>query len=60
MHLSVTKRAVSPVLVQEIGKEEKSVYFVSKMFKGAKTCYQKIDKLMLTVITTTRKLQPYF
>jgi len=36
------------------------VYFVSKVFKGAELRYQEIERLALAIITTARKLGPYF
>lgn len=60
IYLSVTERATSSVLVQEINKTKKLVYFISKVFKGAKTRYHKIEKLTLAIFTTTIKLWPYF
>lgn len=50
----VTKRVMSLVLVQEIDKAEKPMYFVRKLFKGTKMLYQKIEKLALAIVTTTR------
>lgn len=55
-YLSITERSMISVLVQEIDKAEKPVYFISKMFKGDETRYHKIEKLVLVVVTTTRKL----
>jgi len=36
------------------------MYFVSKVFKGAELRYQKIERLALEIITTSRKLRHYF
>ncbi|MCI53554.1 hypothetical protein A2U01_0074801, partial [Trifolium medium] len=43
------ENAISSALVQELEDEEKSVYFVSRVFQGAEVCYQKIEKLALAV-----------
>lgn len=48
------------VLVQEIDKAERHMYFVIKVFKGAEMRYQKIEKLGLAIVITVRKLKPYF
>lgn len=60
IYLSVTDRAMSSVLIQEIDKAEKPVYFVNKVFRGAEARYQKIEKLALSVVIVERKLRPYF
>ncbi|WJX52573.1 hypothetical protein P8452_38672 [Trifolium repens] len=60
LYLAVTENAMGATLVQEIKGEEKPVYFVSKIFKGAETRYQKIEKLSLSVISTARRLRQYF
>lgn len=36
------------------------MYFISKVLKGAKLCYQKIQCLALEVVATSRKLRYYF
>jgi hypothetical protein len=51
---------MSSALVQEVEGEEKPVYFVSKILKGAETRYQKIEKLALAVVSTARRLRQYF
>jgi len=47
-------------LTEDSEEGERPVYFVSKVFKGAELRYQKIEHLALTIITTARKLRPYF
>src|SRR6266487_4643013 len=51
---------MSLALVEEIKGEERPVYFVSRIFKGAEIRYQKIEKLSLAVVTTARRLRHYF
>jgi hypothetical protein len=60
LYLAVSENAMSSALVQEIKGEEKPVYFVSKILKGAETRYQKIENLSLAVVNTTRRLRQYF
>ena len=60
LYISVTDYSLSSVLVQEEGKIQKPVYFVSRTLHGAEIRYQKIEKLALALITTARKLRPYF
>lgn len=60
LYLVVSNKAMSLVLVQETEKGEKPIYIVSKVLKGAKLCYQKIERLTLAVVITTQKLRYYF
>jgi hypothetical protein len=60
LYLAVSEHALSSVLVQEVEKEEKPVYFVSRVFRGVKSRYQEIKKLALAVVVTTRRLRQYF
>lgn len=60
LYLSVTDNVVSSVLVQEIDKEQKPIYFVSWVLLGAEIRYQKIKKLALALVITAQRLQPYF
>ncbi|RDX93561.1 hypothetical protein CR513_24157, partial [Mucuna pruriens] len=52
--------ATSITLVQEFGREQRPIYFISNVLQGVETRYQKIEKAVLAVIVTTRKLWPYF
>lgn len=51
---------MSLFLVQEIYREKRHVYFISKVFKSAETHYKQIGKLTLVVVIMARKLRPYF
>jgi len=51
---------MSSVLVKDSDTGEKPIYFVSKVFQGAELRYQKIERMALAVIATSRKLCPYF
>lgn len=59
LYLSVTEWAMRLILSQEIDKAEKLFHFIRKVFKDAKMRYQKIEKLVLSVFTASRKLWPY-
>lgn len=50
---------MSLVLGHDTDKAEKHVYFVSKVFRGAKARYQNIEKLALVVIFRESKSHPY-
>ncbi|GAU35844.1 hypothetical protein TSUD_63330 [Trifolium subterraneum] len=60
LYLDVSENSMSSALVQDIKGEERPVYFVSRIFKGAEIRYQKIEKLSLAVVTTARRLRHYF
>lgn len=47
-------------MVQELDKEQKPIYFVSKVLQGAEIRYQIIKNLALTIVVTVRRLRPYF
>lgn len=51
---------MSSVLFQEIDKRKKHVYFISKVFRGVESWYQKIEKLGLALVVSMRKLKPNF
>jgi len=60
LYLSVSDNAMSSVLTEDSEEGERPVYFISKVFKGVELRYQKIERLDLAIITTARKLHPYF
>nr|KYP69397.1 Retrovirus-related Pol polyprotein from transposon 17.6 [Cajanus cajan] len=59
LYVAVSDQAMSTVLVQEDG-EQRPVYFISKVFKGAEVRYNKIEKVALAILATARKLRHYF
>ncbi|KAK3030337.1 hypothetical protein RJ639_038970 [Escallonia herrerae] len=60
LYLSVTKVAVSAVLVREEDGVQKPIYYVSKVLQDIETRYPKIDRISLTLIISARHLRPYF
>ena len=60
LYLAVFDKAINAVLVKEEEKIQKPVYYVSKTLHGAELNYSAIEKFALTMITTSRKLRPYF
>ncbi|XP_072088164.1 uncharacterized protein [Arachis hypogaea] len=60
LYLSITDHAISSVLVTEIGKQQHSVYFISKSLQNVETRYPKLEKLALALVTTARRLRHYF
>ena len=60
VYLSVSEDAVSAVLVQEVKKEERPVYFIRQTLHAAETRYEMIEKVAFALVFTTRQMKPYF
>ncbi|RDY09050.1 Retrovirus-related Pol polyprotein, partial [Mucuna pruriens] len=60
LYLSASEKAISSVLIQERDGEQRPVYFVSKVLQEPETRYPRIDKVALALVTTSRRLRPYF
>ena len=60
MYLVVSATALSAALIQEEGKKQLSVYYVSQAFQGAESKYPRIEKIAFTLIIASRKLRQYF
>ncbi len=48
------------MLVREESGKQKPVYFTSKVLHGAEECYPRIEKLAFALVTSARRLRPYF
>ena len=59
MYLSVSKHAMSVVLLRDRGVQQ-PVYYISKTQVDAETRYLPLEKLVLALVHTTRKLPHYF
>ena len=59
MYLSVSEHAVSAVLLRDQGVKQ-PIYYVSKTLVDAETRYLPLEKLILALVHTTRKLPHYF
>jgi len=60
LYITVTDRAISAALMQDQEGDQKPIYFVSKTLRGAEARYQKIEKVALAVLFSTRRLRHYF
>ena len=60
LYIAVSQAAVSAALVRDDGGSQRPVYFISKAFRGAEERYPWMEKLAFALITTARKLKPYF
>ena len=59
-NLSVTNYVISLVLVRNENGVQRTVYYVSKSLQEAKTRYLPLEKVVLAIMHTTRKLSYYF
>jgi hypothetical protein len=60
LHLAVSDHAVSVVLVQELGQEQKPVFFVSKVMDEIELRYLPLEKAALALLQAAKKLPHYF
>lgn len=60
LYLAVTEESISSVLVREEETHQLPIYYVSKSLLPAEARYPDMEKLALALITTSRKLRPYF
>ncbi|KAK0585465.1 hypothetical protein LWI29_028950 [Acer saccharum] len=60
LYLSVTEVATSSVLIRLEEGIQKPVYYTSKALLPAETRYSSVEKIALALITSARKLRPYF
>jgi len=60
LYLAVSPSTVSSVLVREESEVQKPIYFTSRALHGAEGRYPRIEKLAFALITSARRLRPYF
>ena len=60
LYPTVSNFSTSAALVRERDKVQQPVYYCSRALRGAKGRYPKMEKLILELVTTSRKLRPYF
>jgi hypothetical protein len=66
LYLAATTHVVSTAIVVERQEDghaypvQRPVYFVSEVLSESKACYQPVQKLLYTVLITSRKLRHYF
>lgn len=59
-YLAVSDFSTSAVLVREKDKAQQLVYYCSRALRGVEERYPKMEKLVLALVTTARRLRPYF
>ena len=60
LYLVVSYFVTSAALVRERDRMQQPVYNCSRALRGAEERYTKMEKLILALVTTSRKLRPYF
>ena len=60
LYLVVSLVAVSAALVREEESVQRLVYYTSRALQGAEERYPPMEKLAFALVTTARKLKPYF
>ncbi|KAK3018181.1 hypothetical protein RJ639_002799 [Escallonia herrerae] len=60
LYLSISEVAVSTVLIREEEGKQRPIYYISKVLQDVESRYPRIDKVALALVTSARKLRPYF
>ncbi|GJW96748.1 reverse transcriptase domain-containing protein [Tanacetum coccineum] len=60
MYLAAAKEAISAVLITESGGKQLPVYFVSRTLRGTDINYTPMEKLVLALLSASRRLKRYF
>ncbi|KAG7552776.1 Ribonuclease H-like superfamily [Arabidopsis thaliana x Arabidopsis arenosa] len=60
LYIAVSSSAVSGVLVKDDRGDQKPIFYISKSLIEAETRYPTMEKAALAVVTSARKLRPYF
>ncbi|XP_025628675.1 uncharacterized protein [Arachis hypogaea] len=61
LYLSITEEALAAALICENEKkEQKPVYFISRVLQDAEARYSRLEKLAFTLLTASRRLRQYF
>ena len=59
LYPTVSDFSTSVVLVRDKDRVQQPVYYCSRALRGAEERYPKMEKLILVLVTATRKLHPY-
>ncbi|WZZ45649.1 hypothetical protein YC2023_041908 [Brassica napus] len=60
LYIAISATAVSGVLIREERGEQKPILYISKTLLDAESRYPLMEKLACAVVTSARKLRPYF
>ena len=60
LYLAVSDFSTNAVLIRDKERVQHPVYYCSRALRGAEERYLRMEKLILALVTATRKLRPYF
>ncbi|KAI5338873.1 hypothetical protein L3X38_018145 [Prunus dulcis] len=60
VYLAVSYSAISSALIREELGAQHSIFYTSKALLDAETRYPKLEKLILALVVSARKLRPYY
>ena len=60
LYLAVSDFSTSVALVRERYRVQQPIYYCIRALRGAEERYPKMEKLILALVTTSKKLRPYF
>ena len=60
LYLAIFDFSASAALVRERDRAQQPVYYCSRSLRGEEERYPKMEKLVLALVTTARRLRPYF
>ena len=60
LYLAVSDFLTNAVLVRDKDRVQHPVYYCSRALRGVEERYPRMEKLILALVTTSRKLRPYF
>ncbi|GKV36263.1 hypothetical protein SLEP1_g44412 [Rubroshorea leprosula] len=60
LYLGISDEAISSVLVRKEGKQQKPVYYTKSVLYRAEIRYSIAKKATLAIVTSAKKLRPYF
>ena len=60
LYLVILDFSTSATLVKERDRTQQRVYYCSQALRGEEERYPKIEKLILALVTTAKRLRPYF
>ncbi|GJY40689.1 reverse transcriptase domain-containing protein [Tanacetum coccineum] len=60
IYLAAAKEAISAVLMTETGGKQLPVYFMSRALRGPEVKYTPMEKLVLALLSASRRLKRYF
>ncbi|GKE44142.1 reverse transcriptase domain-containing protein [Tanacetum coccineum] len=60
MYLAATKEAITVVLMTERDGKQMPIYFVSRALQGPEINYTPIEKLILALVSASKRLKRYF